>query len=204
MKRSSSARSRALFGRQRRGRIQDLLGSRSGFGGAAIDLHDGGCGLLGAFGDVLDAFCDLLGRRALLFDRAGNRRGDRRDLRNRGADFLDRRDRFLRRVLHARDVVRDLVGRLRGLAGQRFDLGSDDGKSAAGIARARRLDGGVQRQKIGLFGDRRDQLDDVADLLGGARQFADALVGLLRLDNRRIGNPAGFVHALADLLDRSR
>ena len=90
---------------------------------------------------------------------------------------------FLRRALHARDVRRDLVGRLGGLAGQRFDLGGDDGKAATGLAGARRLDGRIQRQKIGLLGDRRDQLDHVADLLRGARQFADAPVGLLRLQH---------------------
>jgi hypothetical protein len=100
--------------------------------------------------------------------------------------------------------VGDLVGRFRGLAGERFDFGGDDGKSAAGVAGASGLDGGIQRQQIGLFGDRGDQLDHVADLLRGTRQFADPLVGLLRLRDRRLGDPVRFMHALADLVDGSR
>jgi hypothetical protein len=63
-------------------------------------------------------------------------------------------------------VVGDFVGRLRGLARQRLDLGGDDSESAAGIASTGGLDGGVQCQQIGLFGDRRDQLDDVAEPSG--------------------------------------
>ena len=68
-------------------------------------------------------------------------------------------------VLHGADLRRDLVGRLRGLTGERFDLVGDDGKAPARFAGARRLDRGVERQKIGLAGDVADQLDDVADLL---------------------------------------
>ena len=55
----------------------------------------------------------------------------------------------------------------------------DDGEALAGLAGARRLDGGVERQQIGLLGDRRDQLDHVADAAGRLRQLADAGVGLL-------------------------
>ena len=39
----------------------------------------------------------------------------------------------------------------------------DHGEALAGLAGARRLDGGVERQQVGLLGDRGDQLDDVAD-----------------------------------------
>ncbi len=81
MKRSSSSRSRVLSLDRVLRRIQHLLGSRAGFGGAAVDLHDVGGGFLGALGDVLNAARDFLRRRALLLDRAGDRRGDARDLR---------------------------------------------------------------------------------------------------------------------------
>ena len=190
------------FARQGARRIQHLLRGRAGFGGAAIDLHDVGGGFLGALRDVLNAARDFLRRRALLLDRARDRRGDVRDLADGAADLLDRGDRFLRRALHARDVRGNLVGRLRGLAGQRLDLGGDHGKSAAGFAGAGGLDGGVQRQQIGLLGDRRDQLDHVADLLRRARQFADAAVGLLGLTYRRLRDLVGFPHPPADLVDR--
>src|SRR2546430_17519057 len=156
------------FARQRARRIQHLLGGRAGFGRAAIDVHDVGGGLLRALRDVLDAARDLLRRRALLFDGARDRRGDVGDFSDGAADLLDRGDRFLRRALHARDVIGNLVGRFRGLAGERFDFRRNYRKAAAGIARARRLDGGVQRQEVGLLGDRGDQLDDIADLLRGA------------------------------------
>ncbi len=79
------------------------------------------------------------------------------------------------------DVRRNLVGRLRGLARQRLHLAGNHRKATAGFTGARRLDGGVERQKIGLLGDRRDQLDDLADLLGSMRQLADAAVGFLGL-----------------------
>lgn len=77
----------------------------------------------------------------------------------------------------------DIVGCLCGLACQRLDLGGDDRKAPAGLAGAGSLDGGVEGEQIGLFRDRRDQLDDVADLLRRTGQFADALVGLLRLND---------------------
>ena len=108
------------------------------------------------------------------------------------------------RALHARDVRGNLVGRLRGLARQRLHFARDHRKAAAGLAGARRLDGGVERQQIGLLGNRRDQLDHVADLLGGMRQFADAAVGLLGLHDGGFGDAAGVADLAADLLDRGR
>ena len=83
-------------------------------------------------------------------------------------------DGFLRRGLDAGDLRADLAGRLRGLLGQRLDLGGDDGEAAAGLAGTRRLDGGVERQQVGLAGDGVDQLDDVADAGGRLRQLVDA------------------------------
>ena len=67
------------------------------------------------------------------------------------------------RGLDAGNLLADLAGRLRGLLGQRLDLRGDHGKAAAGLAGARRLDGGVERQQIGLPGNGGDQLDHVAD-----------------------------------------
>src|SRR5207253_8520974 len=64
------------FARQRACRIQHFLGSRSGFGRAAIDVPDVGSSFLRALRDILDAARDLLRRRALLLDGAGDRRSD--------------------------------------------------------------------------------------------------------------------------------
>ena len=59
-------------------------------------------------------------------------------------------------------ISRDRVGGVLGLVGEVLDLGGDDGKAAAGLAGARRLDGGVQRQQVDLSGDVADQFDDAA------------------------------------------
>ena len=60
-----------------------------------------------------------------------------------------------------------------GLAGQRLDLAGHHRKAAAGLAGARRLDGGVERQQIGLLGDVGDELDHVADALGRLVELLD-------------------------------
>ena len=111
-------------------------------------------------------------------------------------------DRLLRRRLDAGDLLADLAGGLRGLLGQRLHFGRHDRKAAAGFAGARRLDGGVQRQQIGLSGDGVDQFDDVADAGCRLRQFADAVVGLARLIDGLVGHPRRFLHLTADLVDR--
>ena len=103
----------------------------------------------------LDVAGDLLRRRALLLDRGRDRGRDLRDAADGAADLLDGGDRVLRRGLHAGDLRADLLGRLGGLRGERLDLRGHDREAAAGFAGARRLDGGVERQQVGLLGDRR-------------------------------------------------
>src|SRR6185437_16639652 len=76
------------------------------------------------------------------------------------------------------------------------------GKSLAGRAGARRLDGRVQREQIGLTGDRLNEIDDVADSGSSLRQLADARIGLLRLIDRFAGNAGGSRDLAADLADR--
>ena len=95
---------------------------------------------------------DVVGGAPLLLDRGRDRTGDAADTLDGLADRLDRGDRLLGRKLHAGDLVRYLVGCLGSLAGECLDLLGDDREAAARIARARSLDGGIQRQKIGLLG----------------------------------------------------
>ena len=57
------------------------------------------------------------------------------------------------RALHRENLAGDLLGRLGGLHRERFDLGGDHREAAPGLAGARRLDGGVERQQVGLAGD---------------------------------------------------
>ena len=65
-------------------------------------------------------------------------------------------DRAHGRLLHAADLGGNLLGRLGGLAGERLHLRRHHGEAAAGFTGARRLDGGVEREQIGLLGDRRE------------------------------------------------
>ena len=98
---------------------------------------------------------------------AGLRFVDRRfgGLLQRGGDLahvgLDRGRELL-------DVLRALLRRL----GERPHLVGDDGEAAAVIAGARRLDRGIERQKIGLVGDAADRAGDLADVLRAPLELA--------------------------------
>ena len=65
----------------------------------------------------------------------------------------------------------DLLGRPGGLAGERLHLRRDHRKAAAGFAGAGGLDGGVEREQVGLAGDRLDQPDHLADAGGGIAEL---------------------------------
>ncbi len=93
---------------------------------------------------------------------------------------------------------------LRRLLGERLHFGGDHGEAAAGLAGARRLDGRVQRQQVGLAGDGVDQFDDVADAGRCLGQLADALGGGARLADGIARHPRRFLHLTADLADRGR
>ena len=97
------------------------------------------------------------------------------------------------------DLAGDLLGGLRGLAGEFLDLGGDHGKAPAGFAGARRLDGGVERQQVGLAGDRADQAQHIADLLAGGGKAADHFGGLAGLGHGAVGDVAGMGDLAADL-----
>ena len=76
------------------------------------------------------------------------------------AALLHRKDHALGVLLDRADHVGDLLGRLRRALGQLAHLVGHDGKAPSLIARARRLDGRVERQQVGLVGDVLDDLDD--------------------------------------------
>ena len=105
-------------------------------------------------------------------------------------------------TLNLGDLAADLARRLRCLRGQRLHFGSHHRKASPGVAGARGLDGGVQRQKVGLRRDAVDQLDDVADLRGRHRQLVDALVGLLGLQHGGLRDLGRGLDLAADFTDR--
>ena len=69
-------------------------------------------------------------------------------------------------LLDPGDLGLDVPGGRGGLLGQFLDLVGHHGKALARSPGARRFDGGVQRQQIGLRGDVGDRLGHLADLLG--------------------------------------
>lgn len=86
-------------------------------------------------------------------------------------------------ALDLADSKSDFLGRFGGLIGEAFDLIGDHGEAFARLPSACGLDGGVQRQKIGLPGDVLNQLDDGADLSGVVHQRSHQHIGLLRFLN---------------------
>ncbi len=106
------------------------------------------------------------------------------------------------RALDAADLLTDLAGSFRGLFGKRLNLRSHYGKAAARISRTRRLDRGIEGEKIGLPRNGVDQLDNIPDPARGLRQLTDAIVGSLRLLHRLIGDKRRFLHLTADFVDR--
>ncbi|MNJ65017.1 hypothetical protein D3C77_610090 [compost metagenome] len=55
-------------------------------------------------------------------------------------------------VLQARDQLLDFFGGLLGALGQAAHFIGDHGKAASGFTGARRFDGGVEGQQVGLLG----------------------------------------------------
>ncbi len=90
-----------------------------------------------------------------------------------------------------------------GLLGEAADLLGDDGEAAAVLAGAGRLDGGVEREQVGLVGDAGDRVQDPADLARLARELLDAGLRLLTGDadalHDVVGGSDGLGAELAEL-----
>ncbi len=61
------------------------------------------------------------------------------------------------------DLVANFLGRFRGLFGEFLHLVGHDGKALARFTRARRLDGRVQGEQVGLLRDGADDFDHLAN-----------------------------------------
>ncbi len=126
------------------------------------------------------------------------------DLAHGIADLAHGIDRVPGRGLDQADVLADFLGRLGGLSGQRLDLMRDHRKAAARLARARSLDGRVQGQKIGLFGDRLDQIEHAVDALGRRGEAFDLGDRLFGPHPRLFDGACGLADLLADLFHGGR
>src|SRR5882724_9465564 len=111
---------------QRLGRTLDVVGRGSRRIGVGLHADDVVGDVLGALRGVLRAARDLLGRGTLFLDGCGNRGRDLVDLADDAADALDGVDGFAGNLLNVGDLLGNFLGRLRGLARQRFDFGGDD------------------------------------------------------------------------------
>ena len=88
-------------------------------------------------------------------------------MRGGAVHVLDRLAGFL---LNALDQFRDFLGGLRRFFGQLAHFVGDHGEAQAVFAGARRFNGGVQGQQVGLLGQIVDDFDDLADVVGALSQ----------------------------------
>ena len=73
-------------------------------------------------------------------------------------DSLDGGNRLPRMALEPGNPVGDLIGSAGGLVGQILHFSGDNRKAITRITGAGRLDGGVEREQVGLASDESDQL----------------------------------------------
>jgi hypothetical protein len=115
--------------------------------------------LTGAAGGAVDAAVDVVGGDTLFVDGACDLRGSRGEALDIAGDRLHGGYSLLGCSDHAVDFEADLLGGAGGLASEVLDLAGDDGESAACLAGAGRLDGGVEGEQVGLASDLGDEAD---------------------------------------------
>ena len=107
--------------------------------------------------------------------------------------LLHRRDRRARIALYLANQRRDALRGVAGLLGQLPDFLGDDGETAARLARARRLDGRVQREKVRLVGDIGNRLDNLPNLLRPIAERSDHGGGFRHLVAHRLHRTHGLL-----------
>ena len=183
---------------------EHLVGGGAGLIGRCAYTANVGCHLLRRLCRLADVARDFGSCDTLFLDGGSNRRRDRADLLDRDGDTLDRLHRFIGRALDLGDAGADLLGGLRGLAGETFHLGRHYREAPAGFTRASCFDGRIERQQIGLSRDARNQLRDVLDLLRTFSKRAHDRVGPARVLDGAIGDLGGLCDLTADFGDRRR
>src|SRR3546814_17982712 len=98
---------------------------------------------------LLDIARDRQRRRALAVDRAVDRIGKAVVGVDRPLDLVEPRGNLPDDVTNPVDILGDVARGAARLAGERLHFGGDHGDAATGLARARGLDPGVERQQIG-------------------------------------------------------
>jgi hypothetical protein len=103
-----------------------------------------------------------------------------------------------------RRFVLDFRQRFGGLRRECLNFLRDNRKAAASLARSRRFNGGIERQQVGLVGDRRNHGGDLIDILDGGHQRASVVDGVPSTC-RSLSHDYGCIGDLAvDLANRGR
>lgn len=89
----------------------------------------------------------------------------------------ERVSRMLDRLLDVLHLLGDVLGRLRGLAGELLHPARHHGEARPRVACAHRLDAGIERKQRSLPSDGLDEAHHLADAHRGLRQAAHGLVG---------------------------
>ena len=134
---------------------------------------------IGAIADLVNRLAALFGQRQAGFD-AGNR-------------LFHIAARRFGAILDLVDHAGNFLGSGSGAFRQLAYLVGHHGKATAHLARPRRLNGGVQRQQVGLVGDVLDHLHDGRNGLCLAHQIANGAGGLIHrtIDTLHLGYRTG-------------
>src|SRR5690606_25164205 len=172
------------------GRLRgDLLDDIHGVG----DMAGGRRLLPRGVGDVLDELGELLRYALDLFECFAGVLRQTGTAHHLGGGLLHRDNRFVGVGLNGLDQRFDLFRGCGGTLSQTLYFVRYHREAAAGVTGHRRLDGGVEREDVGLVGDVVDERDDVADFL---RRFAETLDPLRRF----LDLLANVIHALDGVL----
>ena len=147
---------------------------------------------------------NLAGGGVLLLDRGRNRGGILIDLLHALGIPPNGVDHTGGRGLDGDDLCRDLLGRLRCLNRERLHLRCDNSETPSRVACAGSLDGGVERQQIGLPGDVANKLHDRADLSRGFSKARDFVVRRSRFRQGGCNHLGRLDKLMVDFRDRTR
>src|SRR5215469_264592 len=161
---------------------------------------DGGVDLLGDFGEAVGSLGNLRGADGLFVCGGADFLRELVDFGDDVGDFVQGAAKVIAEVepflddaravfhvlnrlasfaLDALNEVGDFLGRLRGFFGQLADFVSDDREAKAVLPGAGGFDGRIQREKVGLFGEVINDLDDLADIVGAVAKNVDDFRGRL-------------------------
>src|SRR5438874_921848 len=136
----------------------------------------------------------IFDRRQDYLERLASQAGLVRSLRNLGCTGLHRGNRVLRAGLDLLDQIGDLLCLTAAALRELAHFVGDDSKASPVLTSARSLNGRIERQEIGLFGNIVDRFDHGADLVTKLAELLNGVGGLadyeLDLSHRR----GGFTH----------